>query len=113
MDSARDLAVGSNTVSWVIPPALSVFCEGNGVPRPSRGCGTGAGRREGSAFREIIYSLSASGGVEFVAAVFRPPAFSRDSESLWVVALVQPESLPAAGSKGHDINTAKSTRLQP
>jgi hypothetical protein len=37
----------------------------------------------------------------------------RTRESLWVVALVHPESLPAAGSQGHDMNRAESERLQP
>jgi|HubBroStandDraft_2_1064218.scaffolds.fasta_scaffold00071_14 hypothetical protein len=35
----------------------------------------------------------------------------RTRESLWVVALVYPESLPAAGSKGHDINHTARYRL--
>src|ERR1700679_129506 len=37
----------------------------------------------------------------------------RSGVSLWVVASVHPESLPATGSKGHDINAENSERLYP
>jgi CheY-like chemotaxis protein len=50
----------------------------------------------------------------------RPPFAARNCrvsakarESLWVVALVHPESLPAAGLKGHDISRAEFERLWP